>query len=278
MISGTHGKEFLQLYSQLSSSTFDNFILDEIRHVTQISKIPAEALKRFQRTAAEGKRIRGGLMLLGYLLTEKEQNEDIIKASIAVEIMHAALLVHDDIMDQDDTRRGLSAIHTQLAEIGRSLELSIAAEHYGISSAMAIADAAFFMSIDILLAQHFPPEAALKAARIFSRYVTDVAYGQILDLTTIGLHSIREDDVLKVLRYKTANYTGVMPLLVGATLGEMHSENQLKALEDYGWAFGWAFQIQDDILGVFGDDKETGKSNISDIKEGKNTLLMLHLS
>lgn len=272
------GFHYLKSYSHASKDSFDLFLEAEFDRVKEISKVPAEALRRFHQTAREGKRLRGGLVTLGYELGGHSFNDAIISASHSIELLHAGLLVHDDIMDRDDLRRGLPSIHVQAAEIAESLHLRIDPEHYGISVAMSIGNAAFYLSWRTLMESDFSDTAKVAAAKIYAQYTPNVAYGQILDLTTEGLMTLKEQDILNVYLHKTADYTGVLPLLIGAALAEISDEKVLKALEEYGRAFGWAFQIQDDVLGMFGKEEETGKPVISDLREGKNTLFMLYLS
>ncbi len=195
-----------------------------------------------------------------------------------IELFHAGVLVHDDFMDRDELRRGLPTIHEQFKKIGESINVRSDSLHYGNSMEVNVGDAAHYLSWEKLLKSNFPPDRLVTTGKIYADYIVRVVHGQVLDITTTSIKSITEKDILKVLRHKAAEYTGVLPLLAGAALAGEKDEPKLQAMKDYGVAFGWAFQIQDDILNIYGNEDDSGKPVGSDIREGKNTLLMLHLS
>jgi len=277
-VDGSIGKQFLKDYFKRTDESFGVFFDAKIREANSISNIPAELLRRFAVTARKGKKIRGALLTLGYQMSGGTNNEAIDTASFIPELFHTAGLVHDDIMDQDNVRRGLPSLHYQYADMGKTLNISTDLMHYGESMAMDIADAVFFLSWDVLLNLPFDDNLIRKTGLIYSQYVTRCAYGQALDVTNIEIDGATEEDILKVHKYKTAEYTGVMPLLMGSALAGDIDDTRKQAIIEYGTAFGWAFQIQDDILGIYADEQELGKPLGSDIEEGKNTLLTLHLS
>jgi len=277
-LDGSIGKQYLKDYSNNTDHLFEEHLQKKIEEAQVISKIPAELLKRFLATARRGKRIRGALMQLGYELCGGEDVQAILDASISIELFHAGVLVHDDVMDEDDLRRGLETLHLQFRDIGSAMKVSGSPLHYGESMAVNVGDAAFYLSWQKLLESRFSAERILEAGKIYADYVVRVVHGQVLDITTMSMHSLTEEDVLKVLRLKSAEYTGVLPLLMGAALSGETNKERLKTLHDYGLAFGWAFQIQDDTLGLYGKEEEFGKPVGSDLREGKNTLFMLHLA
>ena len=149
--------------------------------------------------------------------------------------------------------------------------------HFGNSLAVTLGDAALYISWAKLLNGRFNQNLILKAANLYIKYVIRLAHGQSLDLTITGMEDAKEDDVLKVIWTKSGEYTSLLPLLVGTTLSGMEDRNRIEALSEYAKCFGWAFQIQDDYLGLFGNEQELGKPVFSDLREGKNTLFMLHL-
>lgn len=277
-MNGSIGKQFLKSYFERTDGTFVQYLEQKIKEASEISPIPAQMLKRLSETARKGKKIRGALTTLGYQMSGGQDQEAIDQVSFVPELFHVGGLVHDDIMDQDNVRRGLPSLHVQFADLGRRLNIKTDLEHYGESLAIDIADAVFYLSWEILLNSAFDDTRVREAGKIYASYVIRCAYGQALDVTNIGILNFTESDVIKVLQYKTAEYTGVMPLLTGSVLAGEISEERKKAIIEYGTAFGWAFQIQDDILGIYGSEEELGKPIGSDIEEGKNTLLMLHLS
>ena len=137
---------------------------------------------------------------------------------------------------------------------------------------------AYFLALDKLMSGKFTTTSLVEAGKLFSEYITKVAHGQSLDVSNMFIKDANEKELLNILRYKTAEYTGVLPLLVGAKLAGLTDIRRIESLKKYGLSLGWAFQIQDDILGTFGNQKELGKNVGSDIREGKITLLVLHLA
>lgn len=274
---GDLGKQYLKDYFTATDQLFEDYLQKKIDEAATISKIPAELLKRFLATARRGKKIRGSLVVLGYEACGGKDRDAILDASLFIELFHAGVLVHDDFMDRDDLRRGLPTIHEQFKVIGKSLNVKHDPLHYGNAMEVNVGDAAYYLSWEKLMASPFPPDRLVEAGKIYADYIVRVVHGQVLDITTTSIQSITEEDILKVLRFKAAEYTGVLPLLVGATLAGEKDKTILQAVKNYGLAFGWAFQIQDDVLNIFGNEDDSGKPVGSDIREGKNTLLMLHL-
>jgi len=275
-MTGDLGKKFLKDYIAKTEGILDDYFQKKIAEAKGISEINEEILKAFYETVKRGKRIRGALITLGYLLANNTKEAEVLFASLSVELFHAAVLVHDDIMDEDEIRRGLRTIHKQCEDI--AIRDSIPnAPHYGISQAINIADGGYFMAWEALLNSRLKNEDIVKSGEVFANFVIRVAHGQVLDVANLSMKGANPDHISKVHRYKTAEYTGVMPLLMGAALAGLHDEELKQAIYNYGLAFGWAFQIQDDILGIFGEEEEFGKPIGSDLREGKNTFLTLHV-
>jgi len=182
--------------------------------------------------------------------------------------VHTALLMHDDMMDQDDVRRGKPTTHKYFENGDR---------HYGDSMAVDVGDAVLEIGQELLLSADFEDKLARKATLKMLRGITNTAWGQAYDVTLEKImEQCDEDDVITVHKAKTAIYTYENPLHIGAMLAGLDGE-VLKILSDYSMDGGVAFQLQDDILGVFGDPEKTGKSANSDILQGKVTLLILRV-
>lgn len=211
-----------------------------------------------------GKRLRGAFVYYGYLLSGKI-NKEIWKAVCGVELVHTALLMHDDFMDRDELRRGKPTTHRFFAK---------GDEHFGNSMAVNLGDAVLCLGYESLLKVKLDPSLVLAAANQMMRGIVKTAYGQSHDVYMAKEKSWTEKDVLGLHRAKTAIYTYENPLLVGARLGGA-GEAVLEILREYAADGGIAFQLQDDIIGVFGDEEKTGKSSDSDLKQGKRTLLAL---
>lgn len=237
--------------------------------VESVSPSLVPLAKVFTENCGGGKRLRGALVKLGYEigganLFHLEGGKEVLKVAAAVEIFQTAILAHDDIIDQSPLRRGKSTIYRQLG-----------GDHYGISQTIVLADVGFFLSVRLIGQTDFPAEYKNKATNVFAQTVINTGLGEILDVELPHLKGERiEKDVVTIHKLKTSYYTIIDPLQLGAILAGA-SDNTLKAIGEFGEALGVAFQLQDDILGVFGDEKTLGKSVTSDIKEGKNTLLII---
>ena len=243
---------------------FDNKIANA---PNEIAKEAYEFLKDY--TLRGGKRIRTGMLVYGYGCF-KEINGEIIKAAMAMELMQSYLLIHDDIMDKDELRRGKDSMHVMY---GKKYDVEDK-KHFGMSMAINVGDLAASLSNEILINVDF--EHKDEVIKILNKVLEKVVYGQMLDVVyeEKPLEDFEEEDILNVYRLKSATYTVEGPLHMGGLLAGV-GEDELKPLLDYGVSLGKAFQIRDDINGVFGNEEKTGKPNDSDLTEGKRTLLII---
>ncbi|MDH6237232.1 polyprenyl synthetase family protein [Cryobacterium sp. CG_9.6] len=205
----------------------------------------------------------------------------IVGAASALELFHAAALVHDDIIDNSDTRRGAASAHKLFEHmhgaegwVGNSTE-------FGRASAILLGDLLLGWSDELLdegLAA-LPDRTAARAARLeFNLMRTEVTAGQYLDiLEERAWKSAAEEDLydraMRVIEFKSARYSVLAPLVIGAALAGGTAE-QLQSLRDFGLPLGIAYQLRDDLLGVFGDASVTGKPSGDDLREGKRTVLI----
>jgi geranylgeranyl diphosphate synthase, type I len=209
-----------------------------------------------------------------------EDASPVIDLATSLEVFHAAALVHDDIMDNSDTRRGLPAAHRAFESIHKDRSYSGSAQHFGSSTALLLGDLLLAWSDDLLttaLADQ-DPEIALATRSQFSTMRQEVTLGQYLDIheEAAWLHhgqDERMERALRVVTYKSAKYSMEAPLLIGASLAGA-SPSQLENLSSFGLPLGIAFQLRDDVLGVFGDSEVTGKPSGDDLREGKRTVLI----
>jgi geranylgeranyl diphosphate synthase type I len=224
-----------------------------------------------------GKNIRGALTYGSYLLFGGRGEESILKASNIINITHAFLLMHDDVMDEDDLRRGFPTVHKQYEKIFKKKYPENAhAEHSGLSMAINIGDLGSYFSNLILTETTFDSDTKIKFLKILSETIITTAYGQAMDLIFEKDRNFTLAKVLKVHHYKSALYTINGPLKYGAILaGADENTKQFKALNLYGTPVGIAFQLRDDELGMFSNRKTLGKPVDSDLKEGKLTYLFL---
>ena len=227
------------------------------------SGIEREAISKLREfTMRGGKRIRPLFMILGYWINS-DIDDKIIDASISLELMQSYLLIHDDIIDQSEIRRGGPTFHKMFG-YGEKI-------NEGIS--IVCADLSDAYSHEALLGVDFDPHRLNSAMKLMSEIVEQTGIGQLMDITLPIGDRITLDDVTAIHKYKTAQYTVNGPMKMGAILGGYEHPERI---DDYGIPLGIAFQIQDDILGMFGDEKELGKSVMSDFEEGKKTHLILN--
>lgn len=243
-----------------------DLILDQ--KFTEIEKINTglkPLFKEFIKSVNGGKRLRGSLVLLGFKIAGGGSADKILDAACAFEIFQTAILIQDDIIDQSEIRRGRPSLYKALG-----------GDHHGISQAISLSDLGIFLSFKLLSDLKINPPLKVRAMNLFSNMAFELSLGEMLDVEMPNFGgNFAEIDVLKIAEYKTAKYTVTGPLLIGAVLANAN-DKFLEKLKNFGGNIGIAFQIQDDILGIFGKVEVTGKSSDSDIKERKATLLITY--
>lgn len=236
-----------------------------------------------------GKRLRGRFAWWGWrgvtgsAARGASDHEAVIGACAALEIFQAAALVHDDLIDNSDTRRGRPSAHRALEAGHRESGWSGDAEAYGRAGSVLLGDLLVAWSDDLLedsLAALSSPEAAATARAEYARMRRDVTMGQFLDVAEESAWSTAPDDAhperaLRVASFKSARYSVQQPLVIGGALAGGDAR-QLRGLRAFGHPLGMAFQLRDDVLGVFGDAAETGKPAGDDLREGKRTALVAY--
>lgn len=220
-----------------------------------------------------GKRVRGVLEVVGHDMYGGDNLQVASRAAGIVEGIQANLLVLDDVSDRSDTRRGGPTAHVMiergLRELGASGELGVMAMDMAVNTSVGI-----HSEIQILLGElDVPPERALAAIKLVNDRLIRTGVGQIMDVFSTTGVPMSEEEILKIAKYKTAYYSFELPLKLGAILAGGDDE-EFPRIRQYSEAAGLAFQLQDDVMGVFGDEATMGKSPMSDIMEGKQTLLM----
>jgi geranylgeranyl diphosphate synthase type I len=200
------------------------------------------------------------------------EKKKILKAAAAIELVHLFLLAHDDIIDRGKSRHGQKTLNVFFADekiAGKD------AEHFGNSMAIIGGDMLYAMANRIIAEAGFGGDIAAKVLANLQSVVATTIIGQSQDIAIAYEKNVTEEQVLSMYRNKTARYTFEGPLHMGAKLAGCNNRKVFKAFSAYAVPLGIAFQIQDDILGVFGDAKKIGKSNASDIEEGKQSLLVV---
>jgi geranylgeranyl diphosphate synthase type I len=237
---------------------------------------------------AGGKRLRARFCVAGWEAVVEASTpagdppSEVIAAAAALEIFHAAALVHDDIIDNSDTRRGHPAAHRALEARHRALGWAGDAAAFGRSSAILLGDLLVAWSDD-LFEEGLAAASVDRSTAARTEYATmrrEVTLGQFLDIAEESAFRTQPDDVhaeraLRVASLKSARYSIQQPLAIGAALAGADAA-QAEALAAFGHPVGMAFQLRDDVLGVFGDESETGKPSGDDLREGKRTVLIAY--
>ena len=222
-----------------------------------------------------GKRIRGALVMAGYEMCGGTNSKMIAQAARAIEMLHAYILMIDDIQDRSALRRGKPSAHKLLEAYHKKQQFKGDAAHTGISLALNAALSGAHAAQIVLANLDVEPQLRLNALSITNRTMGITAHGQTQDILNELTNNLSEEKIERVLEWKTALYSIINPLHVGMVLAGADCR-ATDAITPYGQHAGKAFQITDDILGIFGDEKDTGKTPGDDIREGKGTLLVFH--
>jgi geranylgeranyl diphosphate synthase type I len=267
-------KEILADFKEKVDAEIEIYLDKAIKEAGAKDAVIADSLKYVKKVILSGgKRLRPAFMYYGYLAAGGKEKEKIIRASVSIELIHTFLLIHDDIIDRDSKRHGLPTINRRYEKIAKNIFFGKNPEHFGNSMAIIIGDMVCALGNQIIFNSEFDPKLIMKALDTLQDIISYTAIGQSLDLYSEYKKGATEEEILKICEYKTAKYTIEGPLYLGAILGGA-DKNLLSALSRYAIPVGIAFQIQDDILGIFGSEKKLGKDVGSDIKEGKQTLLL----
>lgn len=227
-----------------------------------VRKILLHAKEHNLRSA---KRVRASFVYFGYRLGGGVVDDLVWKAAEGVELVHTALLMHDDFMDRDLVRRGRPTTQVFFGQDD---------DHYGEAMAVNCGDAVLCLGFERLLRSGANGEVIKRAMGQMLRSITNTAFGQAYDVSLPKLGELTEEKVVNLHKAKTAIYTFENPLLIGGTMAGL-PEEVLDILRKYSVDGGVAFQLQDDILGVYGKEEKTGKSANSDLLQGKVTLLVV---
>ncbi|HEX4189784.1 MAG TPA: polyprenyl synthetase family protein [Marmoricola sp.] len=221
-----------------------------------------------------GKRFRASFCWWGHLaVAEPEDAAALLRACASLELLHASALVHDDYMDASDVRRGRPATHRAFEALHRDRGWSAGAAQYGASAAILLGDLLLSWSDEMLRTCGLPADRVLDALGFFDLTRTEVVAGQFLDVSAQARGAGDVETAMRVVRYKSAKYSIERPLHIGAALAGA-SAGVIDELSRFGLPLGEAFQLRDDLLGVFGDPAVTGKPAGDDLVEGKRTVLI----
>ncbi|QSB17184.1 polyprenyl synthetase family protein [Natronosporangium hydrolyticum] len=220
-----------------------------------------------------GKRLRPAFAYWGYRAAGGDDSDALVATVAALELVQASALVHDDVMDDSDTRRGAPAAHRRFAAEHQAAGWLGDPTDYGTAVAVLLGDLYLVWSDELLHTGGLSPTTLARARPVFDQMRTEVTLGQYLDVLTQATGEPSVDRALSVARLKSAKYTVERPMLLGAALADASPAVQA-AYSGYGLPLGEAFQLRDDVLGVFGDPARTGKPAGDDLREGKRTFLV----
>ncbi|MBI2338059.1 polyprenyl synthetase family protein [Candidatus Daviesbacteria bacterium] len=242
-------EKYLKESVKATDKEIERILNKQLNEAGEIDKKLVPLLFAFIKSCRGGKRIRGALVVLGYQLgmsfwggaeattpesrswmrsPRRPYQDDIYKVAAAYEILHSAVLIHDDIIDQSPLRRDQPALHQALG-----------GNHYALSQAISLADYGFFLSFKLISESDFPTDYKISALKLFSQIMMNTAWGELLDL--------EDTDPLIVMKFKTACYTIAGPLQLGAILAGANEE-KIRIFGQFGEKLGIAYQIRDDIL------------------------------
>ncbi|MGV0684942.1 bifunctional (2E,6E)-farnesyl/geranyl diphosphate synthase [Mycolicibacterium thermoresistibile] len=223
-----------------------------------------------------GKRIRPAFAYWGWRAVAGEPAPvppEIMRLFAALELLHACALVHDDVIDASATRRGLPTVHRLFADTHRSRGWRGSAEQFGLSAAILLGDLALVWADDAVGSAGLSVDAHRRVRRVWADIRTEVLGGQYLDIVNESSGADSVASAMTVNTYKTASYTVTRPLQLGAAAAADRPD-VLATFHEVGNDLGVAFQLRDDVLGVFGDPAVTGKPSGDDLRSGKRTVLL----
>lgn len=240
-----------------------NEILDKEIEKYEDNEFIKESLMELKRLSQGGKRVRGYLIKLGQMLFGKD-DDSYVDLAAAIEIFQTAILIHDDIIDEADKRRGMDTINAKYEG------------HIGVAKGICIGDLGFFISYRIINNASISKELKDEIIKIYSKTLHNTVNGEIVDvelpLKSLEYHRNMDEKIIyDIYVNKTAWYTIIGPILIGAASAGASEEDKEKLIE-MGTNLGIAFQIKDDLLGLYSSVKDMGKT-LNDIKEGKQTII-----
>jgi len=274
----------LSKYKANVSKYLKKFLDQEKQNLKKIS-LDDDVFETLKRFVLLGKMARANLFLLAYEILEPQRKtklpeENLLALASALELIQAGLLIHDDIIDQDQQRRGQDSIWQYYAKQNQKLD-----QHYGKSQAICLGDLCFFLANQLILQStnnsnsqtKLGQKQLLNIQNLVNREISQVILAEMLDSQLAmqeklpSLEQIREMNL-----YKTARYSFSLPLMLAGELSTKAED--IEQLSEIGEKIGLVFQIRDDYLGIFGNNKKTGKPILSDIKEGKKTIFYYYVT
>lgn len=269
-------RAFVETFRSRFEPALEKYLNEKIRQLgilDPVGQLVATVIRDF--TLGGGKRVRAALVVIGYQAAGNGDWARILGPTIAIELFHSFFLIHDDITDRSDLRRNRPTVHRVFGDVYRGLLARFPdqdREHFARSMALLAGDLCCAIGYEALTKSDFPADRLITALQRMHTMVDATLVGQVLDILAPIEGQTAEETVTKIHLLKTARYTFEAPLHLGMLLAGATPE-EIAGISEYAIPVGIAFQIQDDLLGVFGSETELGKSVTSDLEEGKQTLL-----
>jgi geranylgeranyl diphosphate synthase type I len=270
--SGTSPLDVEDLRTRVQKS-LDAFLGKQVPRLDDIGPEMGPVTESIIGLLAGGKRLRPAFCYWGWRGAGGADGPEIVDAATSLELLQACALIHDDVMDGSDTRRGRPAAHRAFATLHRGSSWLGSSEGFGIGAAILLGDLCLSWADELLFSAELPAESLMRAKPVYDEMRTELMAGQYLDLVEQARGGGTAESARRVIRFKSAKYTIERPLHLGATLAGAPAE-LTRAYSAYGLPLGEAFQLRDDVLGVFGDPAQTGKPAGDDLREGKRTVLV----
>jgi geranylgeranyl diphosphate synthase type I len=255
-------------------AALEEFLDEQAERMLPLGVDAARLLAEARTSVAGGKMFRASFCWWGHLAVAPPADADaLVRACAALELLHASALVHDDYVDASDSRRGRPSTHRTFEREHRAAGWRSDPEQYGAAAAILLGDLLLAWADELLRRSGFPVDRVAPALEVFDLCRTEVIAGQFLDGSVQARGRADVETAMTVLRYKSAKYSIERPLHIGAALAGAVPE-QLATLTGFGLPLGEAFQLRDDLLGLFGDPEVTGQPAGDDLVEGKRTVLV----
>jgi geranylgeranyl diphosphate synthase type I len=253
----------------------DEFLDGQAERLAPLGADAARLLAEARTSVRGGKRFRAAFCYWGYRAVRPDVADEaaLVRACASLELLHASALVHDDLMDASDTRRGRPSTHRAFDAEHRSAGWRGDPEQYGGAAAILLGDLLLSWADELLRRCGLPATEVAPALDVFDLCRSEVIAGQFLDVSVQARGRADVESAMTVLRYKSAKYSIERPLHIGAGLAGADAD-RIEQLSRFGLPLGEAFQLRDDLLGVFGDPAVTGKPAGDDLVEGKRTVLV----
>lgn len=265
--------EYVKLYVPKINYAIETIYNKKLNQVTNpFLKTFYSELKRYFLVG--GKRIRPLLCIATYNAFKNHNDDRIVFPSVGVEFLHNASLIHDDIIDKDDFRRGNPAFHYLFKQYHEKYEVKkMIAEDFGNSIGIIGGDSAFFLGLEAYLHNDFEVDLNINAIQCYEEVFKELSDGVLIEMDMVNKNDLKIQDYIEMVSLKTGALIE-KSILIGANYAKVDN-NYKSFLSTYGINLGIIFQIIDDILGTFGDEKMTGKPTDGDIREGKKTCLLI---